>query len=239
MSILNRTIVAFAVVIMKLTICAATENGRVPKEPRPPYPYYAEEVVFENVKDGVRLAGTLTIPFSKGPFPAAVLCTGTGPQDRDETAFGHKPFRLLADYLTRLGIAVLRVDDRGVGNSTGSFSEATSEDFASDALAGIKYLKTRKEIEPEKIGLLGHSEGGLIAPIVAAQSNVVAFVVMMAGPGLKGEQVVIGAGGIESEAEWIDDELLAQNRDAQERILTIIKQEKDPGVGRDKNSERS
>ena len=143
---------------------------------------------------------------------------------------GTNPFSLLADYLTSLGIAVLRVDDRGVGKSTGSFSEATTEDFAADALAGIEYLKTRKEIAPEKIGLLGHSEGGLIAPIVAAQSRDVAFVVMMAGPGLKGEQVVIGAGGVETEAEWIGDELIAQNRAAQERIFAIIKQEKDRGV---------
>ena len=231
MSVINRTIVAFAIVLVKLTVCDAfTVNGRRPQEPKPPYPYYAEEVVFENEKHGVRLAGTLTLPLSKGPFPAVALCTGTGPQDRDETAFGHKPFFLLADYLTRLGIAVLRVDDRGVGNSTGSFSEATSEDFASDALAGIEYLKTRKEIAPDKIGLLGHSEGGLIAPIVAAHSRDVAFVVMMAGPGRKGDQVVIGVGGIESESEWIGDELLAQNRAAQERILAIIKQEEDRGV---------
>ncbi|MGH9881935.1 MAG: alpha/beta hydrolase family protein [Pyrinomonadaceae bacterium] len=235
MSALNRTIVAFALVIMKLTICDAfTVNGRRPQEPRPPYPYYAEEVVFENEKYGVRLAGTLTLPLSKGPFPAVVLCTGTGPQDRDETVFGHKPFLLLADYFTRLGIAVLRVDDRGVGKSTGSFSEATSEDFAADALAGIEYLKTRQEIAPEKIGLLGHCEGGLIVPIVAAQSRDVAFVVMMGGPGLKGEQVVIGAGGIESESEWIGDELIAQNRAAQERIFAIIRQEQDRGVAETK-----
>ena len=231
MSALNRTIVAFALVVMKLTICDAfTVNGRRPQEPKPPYPYDAEEVVFENEKHGVRLAGTLTLPLAKGPFPAVLLCTETGPQDRDGTVFGHKPFLLVADYLTRLGIAVLRVDDRGVGKSTGSFSEATSEDFAADALVGIEYLKTRKEIAPEKIGLLGHGEGGLIAPIVAAQSRDVAFVVMMAGPGLKGDQLVIGAGGIESEAEWIGDELKAQNRAAQERIFAIIKQEQDRGV---------
>ena len=231
MPTINRAIFVFALIMMKLSICDAfTVNSRRPQDPGPPYPYYAEEVVFENEKHGVRLAGTLTLPLSKGPFPAVLLCTGTGPQDRDETAFGHKPFLLLADYLTRLGIAVLRVDDRGVGKSTGNFSEATSEDFAADALAGIEYLKTRKEIAPEKIGLLGHGEGGLIAPMVAAQSRDVAFVVMMAGPGLKGEQVVIGVGGIESETEWIGDELLAQNRAAQERILSIIKQEKDPGV---------
>src|SRR4030095_15786633 len=231
MSTLNRTIVVFVLVIIKLTICdAATENGRRPQEPRISYTYTAEEVVFENEKHGVRLAGTLTLPLSKGPFPAVLLCTGSGPQDRDETVFGHKPFLLLADYLTRLGIAVLRVDDRGVGKSTGSFVEATSEDFASDALAGIEYLKTRKEIAPEKVGLLGHCEGGLIAPIVAAQSKDVAFVVMMAGPGLKGEQLVIGAGGIETESEWIGDELIAQNRAAQERIFAIIKQEQDRGL---------
>ena len=234
MSILKRTIMAFALVIIKLSIVdAAAVNGQSPQEPRPPYTYYEQEVFFPNVRDGIRLAGTLTIPESKGPFPAVVLITGSGPQDRNETVFGHKPFLVLADHLARLGIAVLRVDDRGVGESTGSFSEATSQDFAADALAGIEYLKTRKEIAHGKIGLLGHCEGGLIAPMAAAQSSDVAFVVMMAGPGLKGEQIVLGAGGADCPGGWMTDELVAENRAAQERIFAIIK-EKDLGLSETK-----
>jgi uncharacterized protein len=231
MSSFNKTLVAIALVIIKLsTADAAAVKDRRSQEPQPPYPYYEEEVVFQNEKDGVRLAGTLSLPFSKGPFPAVVLSTGSGPQDRDETIFGHKPFRVLAHHLTRLGMAVLRADDRGVGKSTGNFSEATSEDFAFDALAGVEYLKTRKEIAQGEIGLLGHCEGGLIASIAAARSSDVAFVVMMAGPGLKGDQVVVGPGGVELEDVWMSAEVIAQNRAVQERIFAIIKQEKDRDV---------
>ena len=227
MSILKRT----TLVIIKLSIgLVAAVNGQRPQEPKPPYPYYEEEVFFLNEKHGVQLAGTLTLPQSKGPFPAVVLISGLGPQNRNEEMFGHKPFLVLADYLTKLGIAVLRVDDRGVGNSTGSFSEATSQDFAADALAGIEYLKTRKEINHGKIGLVGHGEGGLIAPMVAAQSGDVAFVVMMAGPGLRGDQIVLGAGGADCKGGWMSDELVAEIRAAQERIFAIIKQEKDRSV---------
>src|SRR5215813_2980898 len=231
MSSFNKTLVALAFVILGLSISdGAALDSRRRKEPEPPYPYYEEDVVFPNTKAGIRLAGTLTLPLSKGPYPAVVLSSGSGPQDRNETVFGHKPFLVLADHLTRLGIAVLRVDDRGVGGSTGNFSEATSEDFASDALAGVEYLKTRKDIAPGKIGLLGHCEGGLIAPLAAAQSRDVAFVVMMAGPGLKGDQVDIGPGGFERETGWISEQLIAENRAAQERIFRIIKEEPDLNV---------
>jgi pimeloyl-ACP methyl ester carboxylesterase len=186
--------------------------------------------VFQNQRDRVRLAGTLTLPLSPGPFPAVVLCTGSGPQDRNENLFGHKPFLVLADHLTRLGIAVLRVDDRGVGKSTGNFIKATSADFAADALAAVEYLMTRREIDPGKIGLLGHCEGGLIAPMVAAQSRDVAFVVMMAGPGLKGDQVALGAAGADLEGGWVNSEQVARIRLTQERIFAIIKEEKDRGA---------
>src|SRR5512133_149771 len=139
MSSFSKTLVAIALVILKLSsVDAAAVKSRRSQEPQPPYPFYEEEVVFENEKDDVWLAGTLSLPFSNGPFPAVVLSTGAGPQDRDESVFGHKPFLVLAHHLTKLGIAVLRVDDRGVGKSTGNFNQATSEDFASDALAGVK-----------------------------------------------------------------------------------------------------
>src|SRR5262252_6974298 len=171
----------------------ATPKGATlnrPQEPKKPSPYAEEEVGYENKRDGVRLAGALTFPRGKGPFPAVLLITGSGPQDRNESLFGHKPFLVLADYLTRQGIAVLRVDDRGVGGSTGSAPNSTTENFAADVMAGIEFLKTRKEIDPKQIGLIGHSEGGLIAPMVASQNGDVAFIVLMAGAGLTGEEIL-------------------------------------------------
>ena len=131
-----------------------------PQTPRPPFPYRSEEVTYENKAGAVSLAGTLTLPPGQGPFPAVIMLSGSGPQDRDENIVGHRPFLVIADALTRRGIAVLRVDDRGVGGSSGSNADSTFEDFAGDALAGVGYLKGRKEIDPAKIGLIGHSEGG-------------------------------------------------------------------------------
>src|SRR5437879_1713230 len=145
----------------------ATELKR-PQEPKKPYPYAEEEVSYENPRAGEKLAGTLTRPQGDGPFPAVLLIAGSGPHGRNEEVLGHKIFLVLADYLTRRGFVVLRSDKRGVGKSTGKYDEATSADFADDALAGVEYLKTRQEIDPHKIGLVGHSEGGLVAPLVAA-----------------------------------------------------------------------
>ena len=160
-----------ALVVTILSIGAETVVlGRTPNKSTP-YPYTEEEVAFHNKEDRVRLAGTLSLPFTNGPVPAVVLCSGFGPQDRDADLFGHKLFVALARHLVQHGIAVLRVDDRGVGKSTGNFNEATSADFARDALAAIDYLKTRKEIVREQIGLLGHGEGGLVAPMAAEQSR--------------------------------------------------------------------
>ncbi|MBO3698263.1 S9 family peptidase [Roseivirga sp. E12] len=157
-----------------------------PQEPTKPYPYKEEEVVFENTKDNVKLAGTLTIPMTGKKHPVAILITGSGPQNRDEEIFGHKPFLVLADHLTKLGIAVLRYDDRGVNESTGNFTEATSADFATDVESAIDYLKTRSDIDKKQIGLIGHSEGGIIAPMVAARSKDVDFMVLLAGTGVSG-----------------------------------------------------
>lgn len=199
-----------------------------PQEPQKPYPYRAEEVRYENKAGGVTLAGTLTIPTGQGSFPAALLISGSGPQDRDESLFGHKPFLVLADYLTRMGIAVLRVDDRGVGGSTGQTRTSTSEDLAGDVEAGVAFLKTRPEVDPAKIGLIGHSEGGIIAPMVAAQSAEIAYVVLMAGPGLPGEEILILQGALVAKAEGKSDEQIAENRELQERIFEIIRSEKDP-----------
>ena len=162
-----------------------------PQEPKKPYPYYSEDVRFENVKDTVALYGTLTLPNKEGQFPAVVLISGSGPQNRDEELMGHKPFLVISDYLTKNGIAVLRYDDRGTAKSKGIFSTSTSFDFSNDAEATFNYLLTRKEIIPNKIGLVGHSEGGLIAPMIAARNKNVGFIVLLAGTGLTGDQIML------------------------------------------------
>jgi len=163
-----------------------------PQEPKPPFPYRSEDMTFENKKAaGVTLAGTLTMPATGSNFPAAILISGSGAQDRNEELLGHKPFLIIADYLTRRGIAVLRYDDRGFAQSTGNFATATTADFATDTESAVAYLKTRKEINPNKIGLIGHSEGGIIAPMIAARSNDASFIVMLAGTGLRGDLLLL------------------------------------------------
>jgi len=194
-----------------------------PQTPKKPYPYNEEIVEFNNTKDDVTLAGTLTIPPSNGPFTAVILISGSGPQDRDETIFGHKPFLVIADYLTKRGIAVLRFDDRGVGKSTGDFSKATSKDLMRDVLAGIKYLKTRKKIASEKIGLIGHSEGGIIAPMAAVNSSDVSFIVLMAGTGLPGEQILYQQGKLILEKSGADQKAIENQYKTQKKLFSIIK----------------
>jgi pimeloyl-ACP methyl ester carboxylesterase len=198
-----------------------------PQEPKKPYPYEEEDVSYENTDTGIKLAGTLTCPRSEGTFPAVILITGSGPQDRDETVFGHRPFLVLADYLTRRGIAVLRTDDRGVGGSSGNISTSTSEDFAGDVLVGIEYLKHRSEVDAKHIGLVGHSEGGIIAPMAAVRSSDVAFIVLMAGTGLTGEDILYMQGDLINKAMGRNDEALARNRTMQEGMFRIMKEEMD------------
>jgi uncharacterized protein len=201
-----------------------------PQTPKPPFPYRTEDVTYENKSGGVKLAGTLTLPPGKGPVPAVILITGSGAQDRDETILGHKPFLVLADDLTRRGVAVLRVDDRGVGGSTGSVRSSTSEDFAGDVLAGVGFLKERKEINPKKIGLIGHSEGGIIAPMAAARSKDVAFIVLMAGTGLPGTEVLVAQAQLILKANGATESQMKIERDAQKRLMDILAQEKDEKV---------
>lgn len=203
---------------------------RRPQEPKRPYPYAEDTVRVQNREGGVSLAGTLTLPAFRGPFPCAVLVTGSGPEDRDETVFGHRPFLVLADHLTRQGIAVLRLDDRGVGGSSGRFATATTEDFASDVLAAVRFLKTRREIDAKRIGLVGHSEGGLIAPIAAVRSKDIAFLVLMAGPGLPGEEVLYAQGALIARAQGASEEYIAAQRRLQERLFAVIKDEADTAV---------
>lgn len=148
-----------------------------PQEPKAPFPYNEEEVSFTNSEQGFSLAGTLTIPQGEGPFPAAILVSGSGGQNRDEEIFGHKPFKLIADYLTRKGIAVLRYDDRGVAASGGSAAGSSTEEYAGDAWSAFEYLMDRNDINPSKIGIIGHSEGGMIAFMLASSQKDLAFIV--------------------------------------------------------------
>lgn len=183
--------------------------------------YNTEEVTFKN--GDIKLAGTFTIPFTKGKHPAVVMVTGSGPQNRDEEIFGFKPFKIIADYLTRNGIAVLRYDDRGVGGSTGeSVSHYTSEDFAGDVLEAVKFLKTRNDINPEQIGLIGHSEGGIIAPLVASKSKDVAFIVLMAGTGVKGIEVIKEQSALIMRAEDTPEEIIKENEELMDKGYKIL-----------------
>jgi hypothetical protein len=168
---------------------AAVAKAR-PQDPKPPFPYHSQDVTVSSVA-GVTLAGTVLIPNGPGPFPAVVFVTGSGPQDRDETLLGHHPFLVIADYLARHGIASLRYDDRGVAHSTGNFATSTSADFADDAEAAVRFLRGVPGISRDRVGIIGHSEGGLIGPMVAARSRDVAFVVMMAGPGIPGDSILL------------------------------------------------
>jgi pimeloyl-ACP methyl ester carboxylesterase len=201
---------------------------RRPQTPKPPFPYKSEDVSYTNKAGGVTLAGTLTLPEGPGPFPAVVLISGSGAQDRDETIFQHKPFLVLADALTRRGVAVLRVDDRGVGGSTGSIPRSTTEDFAGDVLAGVGFLKSRKDIDGRKIGLVGHSEGGVIAPIAAARSWDVAYIVLLAGTGLPGDAIVKMQARLILKALGMSDESIERRLKVQSEILEIAKTERDP-----------
>jgi len=194
-----------------------------PQEPVKPYPYYSEDVTFENKSAGISLAGTLTLPKKEGVFPVVVLITGSGPQDRDEEILGHRPFLVISDYLTRNGIAVLRYDDRGTYLSKGDFSTATSLDFATDVEAAVAYLKTRKEINKNEIGLIGHSEGGLIAPMVASKSKDIAFIVLLAGPGIPGDQLLALQSYLIGKASGMNDEELAKAKIVNNGIYEIVK----------------
>jgi uncharacterized protein len=199
-----------------------------PQEPIPPYPYIQEEITYPNQADGIIISGTLTMPSTEGSFTTVILVSGMGPNDRDYTMLGHKPFFVLADYLTRQGIAVLRVDKRGVGKSTGTFgSFVTSQDLARDVLAGIDYLKTRKEIDPKRIGLIGHSEGGLIAAMVASQSPSVSFLILMAGAMATEVEQILAQVGMQLKADGASKALIDYDAKVREKLLHVVKGESD------------
>jgi len=217
---------SFPLTLKRVKDTSELERRRA-QNPAKPYPYKEEEVSYDNKAAGITLAATLTTPPGKGPFPAVLLITGSGPHDRDEALMGHKPFLVLADYLTRKGVVVLRADKRGFAKSTGNFSTATMVDFATDADAGVAYLKTRPEVDPHRIGLIGHSEGGVVAPMSAARNSDVAFIVMMAGPGVPGDEILPEQLILISEAAGKSHEEAEKDAAEQRTILALVEHEKD------------
>ncbi len=197
-----------------------------PQEPARPFPYREQEVTIENKPAKVTLAGTLTVPATPGPHPVVVLISGSGPQDRDHHVAGHRTFLVLADYLTRQGIAVLRYDDRGTAKSTGKFSSALQSDFVDDALACVKWLREQPGLDPTRVGLVGLSEGGMIAPRAAALSPEIAFIVLLAGPGLPMEQVMIRQARDIGAAMGLKEDLIAKNELTQREVLAILRSDR-------------
>ena len=203
-----------------------TQQAR-PQDPQPPFNYRIEEVQFTNAKEDNTLAGTLTIPEGDGPFPALVLVSGSGQQNRDEELMNHRPFWVIADYLTRHGIAVLRYDDRGVGGSTGEVKNATSLDFSYDAEAAFDYLRNRKEINASQIGILGHSEGGIINFMVSARRPEVAFLISLAGPAVNGIEVLKAQQVAILRASGMTEEAIQFSSNANAQMFDIIAASKD------------
>ena len=198
-----------------------------PQEPKPPYPYTSEDVSFTNDKFNIKLAGTLTIPSGIDPFKAIIMITGSGAQNRNEELMGHKPFLVIADYLSRNGIAVLRFDDRGAGKSQGTQLNATSADFATDAEAALSFLKNNPKINQKETGLLGHSEGGLIAPIVAASNPDVGFIVSLAGPGVTGQQIILRQAQEISRLSGVSEDQIRKTTETNKKLYTVLRKEKD------------
>jgi len=203
---------------------------RRPQTPFKPYPYSSQEVTFANATAGVTLAGTLTLPKGNGPFPAILLIAGSGPQDRDAAIASHRPFLLLADALTRRGIAVLRYDKRGIGQSTGNPDAATTLDLAADADAALAFLKSRKEIKASRIGLLGHSEGAIIAPYLAGQSKDVPWMVLLAAPATSGEETLLNQSELIGRAGGLSDEQLDASLGFDQAAYALVRKEKDTAV---------
>ena len=210
-----------------------SKKKRKPQEPIE-FNYYTENVTFQNKKDNISLGGTLTLPSKEGKFPVVVLISGSGAQNRDSELLGHKSFLVIADYLTKKGIGVLRFDDRGVGESKGDRNTSTTKDFATDVSAAVEYLKTRKEINIKKIGLIGHSEGGLIAPMVAANSKDISYIVLLAGSGIPGDELLLQQTYLIGKDNGLSEEELKETVTANAKVYDIIKTEKNLEVAKQK-----
>ena len=218
------------ILLIQFSSSLISQNTR-PQEPKEPFNYTSEAIIFTNyVADSIKLAGTLTLPKNIKKPPVAILISGSGPQNRDEELMGHKPFLVLSDYLTNHGIAVLRFDDRGVGESKGNFQNATTFDFATDVEAAITYLKSRNDIDKTKIGLVGHSEGGLIAPIIASRNNAVAFIVLLAGPGVNGAKILETQAKKAGELAGTPEVFLNENQKLASIIYDIIRTHTDENI---------
>ncbi|MBC7543849.1 MAG: alpha/beta hydrolase [Candidatus Sericytochromatia bacterium] len=209
---------------------------RKPQEPQPPFPYVSQDITYTNPKAGIVLAGTLTTPSAGGPFPALILINGSGSQDRDCNLFGHKPFLLMADSLTRRGFAVLRVDDRGIGGSGGDAGTVTTPDSATDVAAGLAYLQSRPDIDRARIGLVGHSEGSLIGSMVAASTKAIAAFVMIGGPGLPGETILLKQGDVLNRMAGASSAEAEASHKLQQSLFAIVKSEADPEIAQAKLS---
>jgi uncharacterized protein len=203
---------------------------RRPQTPARPFPYVEEEVTFGGGAEGIVLAGTLTVPNGQGPFPTVLLIAGSGPEDRDESLATHRPFLLIADSLTRKGIAVLRYDKRGVGKSTGNPDIATTMDLAADAQAALAFLKSRKEIDGSRIGLIGHSEGAIIAPYMAGHSKEVKWLVLLAAPATTGEKTLLNQSELIGRAGGLSDEQLEASLGFDQAAYALVRKEKDPNA---------
>ncbi len=205
-----------------------------PQYPKKPYPYNSEEVIIDNIKANVQLAGTITYPKGSGPFPAVLLINGSGPQDRDETIYDHKPFLVMSDFLTRKGFAVLRVDDRGFGASTGSYKNSTTKDFAEDALQSVQYLKNRKDIDSTRIGLIGFNEGGIIASMVESRAKDIDFIVLLATPGLPGKEVLLTQTKLIQKAQGVPEKEIEQDYKINKKVFSIVETTKDSSAAIEK-----
>ena len=205
-----------------------------PQTPQPPFPYQSAEVTFKNEKAGITLAGTYTVPADMGPFPAVVLLTGSGPEDRNETILGHQPFAVLADYLPRHGIAVLRFDDRGMGRSGGTLAGTTSADYTADAQAALAWLRAQPGIRKNRVGLLGHSQGGTAAIGAAIQPAGPDFLVLLAAPALPGDELIVQQSLALARLQTSDAAQLATTEERQRAMAQIVQQNPDNAQARTK-----
>lgn len=218
---------SFPLTLERTSATAEVEAPDRPQEPEPPFPYTTTDVSFRNVQDDVTLAGTLTIPEGEGPHPGVVLVSGSGPQNRNAEVMGHKLFLVLADYLTRQGIAVLRFDERGVGASTGSRDSLTTETLARDVEAAADLLASRPEVDRDRVGIYGHSEGGWIAPMVANRFDEVDFLVLVAPAGVSGGDIVVEQTVRMAEVQGAQPSALDSIRSFRSRLMGAVTQEAD------------